>query len=580
MATQQGPGAAAVEPAAASSTPTPTTRSFDPFAPLPSTQPPPPPVLTAHAPTRSDAPPKQPSHRSSSNGSASVSGHHANPSLSPSASSRAARPSSLYIPMDDAKRAGPSSGDTPTWPFDSSAPNGRSGADHPHHHHLRPASSTVGPTPLSPSQIHPSYAEHPSPYLAHEHHRPESSPVPAAEPQNLYSAIPISSSPATEAAFSSSAYPGISRHTSLHSSKGSILGTRPLTGAPGSSRHTPTFSVGTHSLLSSRQAPIQTALARRLDSPQAWLVLYFAFNLGLTLFNKLVLQGFPFPWTLTAIQMLSGTIGTQVALQRGAFVQAKLTSKENGVMLLFSGLYTINIAVSNLSLHLVSVPFHQVVRAMTPLFTIALSIALYRKRHSRQTYLSLLPVVLGVAFATYGDYSFTPWGFFLTLLGTVLAALKTIITNRVQVGRLKLHPLDLLVRMSPLAFMQCVFFGWWSGELDRVRVYGATEMTRQKAVALAINGAIAFGLNVVSFTANKKTSALTMTVAGNVKQALTIVLAVIIFHLRINFHNSLGILLTLFGGAWYAKVELQEKQARAQQAMSQPLSSSPGTKLG
>lgn len=151
---------------------------------------------------------------------------------------------------------------------------------------------------------------------------------------------------------------------------------------------------------------------------------------------------------------------------------------------------------------------------MTPLFTIIISIILYRKRHSRATYLSLVPVILGVVFATFGDYSFTAWGFILTLLGTLLAAMKTIITNRVQVGRLKLHPLDLLVRMSPLAFMQCVFFGWWSGELDRVREYGATEMTRRKAIALAVNGAIAFGLNVVSFTANKKTSALTMTVAG------------------------------------------------------------------
>lgn len=87
-------------------------------------------------------------------------------------------------------------------------------------------------------------------------------------------------------------------------------------------------------------------------------------------------------------------------------------------------------------------------------------------------------------------------------------------TAGVQVGRLKLHPLDLLIRMSPLAFCQCVFFGWTSGELDRVRIYGATEMTSHKAWALAFNGAIAFGLNVVSFTANKKTSALTMTVAG------------------------------------------------------------------
>jgi hypothetical protein len=110
--------------------------------------------------------------------------------------------------------------------------------------------------------------------------------------------------------------------------------------------------------------------------------------------------------------------------------------------------------------------------------------------------------------------------------------------------------------MSPLAFIQCVAYAWWSGELGRVREYGATEMTTGRGTALLINGLIAFGLNVVSFTANKKTSALTMTVAGmctsfercvlcgfvfaqlalsvfsaNVKQVLTIILAVLIFNL-------------------------------------------------
>lgn len=125
-----------------------------------------------------------------------------------------------------------------------------------------------------------------------------------------------------------------------------------------------------------------------------------------------------------------------------------------------------------------------------------------------------MPVIAGVVFATYGDYYFTTWGLVLTLTGTLLAALKTIVTNRIQVGRLKLHPLDLLIRMSPLAFVQCVFFSWYSGELDRVRLYSETEMTQSKVMALVINGAIAFGLNVVSFTANKKTSPLTMTVAG------------------------------------------------------------------
>ncbi|GAA5861571.1 hypothetical protein JCM3774_002630 [Rhodotorula dairenensis] len=472
--------------------------------------------------------------------------------------SRAPRPASLYVPLDapetpatpDVALSEPvtSPSSLSSWPFDRGVGGSTSLGVH---------SPFVGP--LSPSEIHPSYADSPSAPLLH--HSP---PTPTEPPQNLYSAIPMSEiSDRDPAAFASAAALGGARSSS------------PLYGSKAPRGVYQPRAPGTNGLLAPHRADddesFLTRLARDLDNPKAWLVLYFMFNLGLTLFNKLVLQGFPFAWTLTAIQMLSGTIGTQIALHRGAFTQAHLTTKENGIMIMFSGLYTINIAVSNLSLGLVSVPFHQVVRAMTPLFTIMLSMVLFRKRHSRQTYLSLIPVVAGVAFATYGDYSFTAWGFILTLTGAILASLKTIITNRVQVGRLKLHPLDLLVRMSPLAFMQCVFFGWWSGELERVRVYGATEMTRQKAIALAINGAIAFGLNVVSFTANKKTSALTMTVAANVKQVLTIVLAVVIFNFRLNPTNLLGITLTLAGGAWYARVELQEKSARAAAAAQAPL---------
>lgn len=75
----------------------------------------------------------------------------------------------------------------------------------------------------------------------------------------------------------------------------------------------------------------------------------------------------------------------------------------------------------------------------------------------------------------------------MTVFGTLLAALKTIVTNLVQVGRLKLHPLDLLLRMSPLAFVQCVVASYFSGEMDKVRTYGATEMTRLRAIGLACN---------------------------------------------------------------------------------------------
>lgn len=212
---------------------------------------------------------------------------------------------------------------------------------------------------------------------------------------------------------------------------------------------------------------------------------------------------------------------------------ARLTRRESFILTAFSFLYTINIAISNLSLKLVTVPFHQVVRAATPLFIITLSYLFLSRTLSSSKLLSLVPVILGVALATYGDYYFTRLGFLLTLLGTFLAAVKTMATHLLQTGHplspsarrvpfpnllparpLKLHPLDLLLRMSPLAFIQCVTYAFLSGELDGVHLYCAAHMDRPRAAALAINGAMAFGLNVVSFTANSKVGPLSITVAG------------------------------------------------------------------
>ncbi|KAH8097114.1 TPT-domain-containing protein [Cristinia sonorae] len=364
-------------------------------------------------------------------------------------------------------------------------------------------------------------------------------------------------------------------------------------------------------------------LGSRLSNSQwLWILLYFSFNLLLTLSNKSVLTSFPFPYTLTSLHTLCSTVGCYVLRSTGFYVSKPLTFRNELVLGAFSVLYAINIVVSNVSLQLVTVPFHQVVRAATPIFTIMLSIILLNVRTKRIKIIGLSPVIIGVIVATYGDYYFTLWGFLLTLFGTFLAALKTIYTNVLQSsvqaanyrgsmrysGRafrwkklsvppsLGIHPLDLLMRMSPLAFIQCILYAQLSGELDRIRqlshpqvhsfgssasVLGPRNHTvhghcirhhtpesnlvanldlARQTMALLLNGCIAFGLNVVSLTANGKIGALSMTVAANVKQVLTILFAVILFDLTITPANALGITITLLGGAGYAWGEYLEKQ--------------------
>lgn len=178
---------------------------------------------------------------------------------------------------------------------------------------------------------------------------------------------------------------------------------------------------------------------------------------------------------------------------------------------------------------------------------------------------------MGVALATAGDYYFTTLGLLLTLLGTLLAALKTILTNRIQRNlSTPLHPLDLLLRMSPLACIQSIVLASLAGEPRKFATLISIMPLSDRLnlfIKLGVNGALAFGLNYISFAANKKTSPLTMTVAANLKQCLSIVLGVWVFRLQVGWMNALGIIIALSGGAWYAKVEFGSKNQQSAGAL-------------
>ncbi|KAI9096874.1 hypothetical protein DFS34DRAFT_642999 [Phlyctochytrium arcticum] len=248
----------------------------------------------------------------------------------------------------------------------------------------------------------------------------------------------------------------------------------------------------------------------------SWLFIYFVLNLSLTIFNKAVMQlfNFPYPWTLTSIHTACSSIGCQLCTSCGLSVPKVLEPQEKRTIIAFSVLYTLNIAVSNVSLNMVTIPFHQVIRSTVPVFTIALSVLFFKKSYESPIYFSLLPTVVGVCLATFGDYQFTRLGLILTLTGTILAAAKTVITNHVLVGPLKLHPLDLLHKMSPLAFIQTILLAYCSGEIHKIRsLWWSQSFSPGLTFVLIANGIIAFALNFVSFSANKETSALTMGVA-------------------------------------------------------------------
>jgi len=320
------------------------------------------------------------------------------------------------------------------------------------------------------------------------------------------------------------------------------------------------------------------------DSPILWLLLWTANNIGVTLMNKWAFQqvNFKFPYFLSFVHMFCNYLGSEMVFysikrdnfrikqnssaQPGLFQQLlgqisrkELDRKGKNLILGFSVIFSLNIAIGNVSLRYVSVNFNQVMRSLVPALTIAMGLCLGRKISLRRQ-LAVLPIVVGVAMACFGDLSYTALGFFYTVCCISLAALKVVASGEMLTGSIKLHPVDLLGHMAPLAMIQCLILSISTGELTEILKRQDLRESYYPSAVIIMSGMISFTLNISSLMANKLTSPLTLCIAANVKQVVMLVISTIVFDVVITPLNGAGVIVVLIGSARYSYVSVLEKQ--------------------
>jgi len=311
------------------------------------------------------------------------------------------------------------------------------------------------------------------------------------------------------------------------------------------------------------------AALARLAFTLAIISAWYASNIGVLLLNKWLLSSTPFrqPVFLTLCHMLAcAALGYLLSLGELTPIRPLRSRRQLAKLCALSALFCTTIVLGNLSLKHIPVSFNQMLGSMTPFFTAVFAALLMGSRETPLTYLTLAPVVGGVALASGAEPSFHLVGFCACVAATAGRALKSVVQAMLLTDASeKLDPMSLLFYMSCFSVLLLL-------PATAVLEPAALATTRALVEAspgffwwLLGNSCLAYAVNLSNFLVTKYTSALTLQVLGNCKGVIAAFVSVLMFKNVVTPRGCLGYALTVAGVFLYSESKRRGKGAAAQQ---------------
>ncbi|RXI06625.1 hypothetical protein DVH24_025761 [Malus domestica] len=157
--------------------------------------------------------------------------------------------------------------------------------------------------------------------------------------------------------------------------------------------------------------------------------LWYFQNIVFNVYNKKVLNVFPYPWLLGSFQLFAGSVWMFILWSLKLQPRPKI-SKPFIVALLGPALFhTIGHISACVSFSKVAVSFTHVIKSSEPVFSVVFS-SFLGDSYPLQVWLSILPIVMGCALAAITEVSFNVQGLWGALISNVGFVLRNIYSKR------------------------------------------------------------------------------------------------------------------------------------------------------
>ncbi|KAK6118423.1 hypothetical protein DH2020_047840 [Rehmannia glutinosa] len=273
-------------------------------------------------------------------------------------------------------------------------------------------------------------------------------------------------------------------------------------------------------------------------------------SVGIIIVNKALMAtyGFTFATTLTGLHFAATTMMTLTLKSLGYIESSHLPVTDILKFVLFANF---SIVGMNVSLMWNTVGFYQIAKLSIIPVLCFLEVVRDGMRYSKNTKLSILIVLLGVAICTVTDVNVNIKGFIAAFIAVWSTALQQYYVHFLQ-RKHSIGSFSLLGHTAPPQAATLLILGpfmdYWLTE-KRVDAY---HYTFTSAMLIILSCAIAIGTNLSQFICIGRFTAVSFQVLGHMKTVLVLILGFIFFGKDgLNVNVVLGMVFAVVGMIWY-----------------------------
>ncbi|XP_043722010.1 probable sugar phosphate/phosphate translocator At3g17430 isoform X1 [Telopea speciosissima] len=304
-----------------------------------------------------------------------------------------------------------------------------------------------------------------------------------------------------------------------------------------------------------------------------YLLIYILLSSGVILYNKWVLSpkyfNFPFPITLTMIHMgFSGVVAFSLVRVFKVVSPVKMTFEIYATCVIpISAFFASSLWFGNTAYLHISVAFIQMLKALMPVATFLMAVVCGTDKLRCDVFLNMVLVSVGVVISSYGEIHFNVVGTAYQVTGIFAEALRLVLTQvLLQKKGLTLNPITSLYYIAPCSFV-FLFVPWYLLEQPTMEV----SQIQFNFWIFFSNAICALALNFSIFLVIGRTGAVTIRVAGVLKDWILIALSTVIFpESTITGLNIIGYAIALCGVVMYNYLKVKDVRASQPNAESIP----------